>query len=811
MYNRKVTDDATVSQFEKEANDKQWYKDEIDKRDIEGSHSTTGMGGISEYRRRKVNYDLCNNILNISDFEYVCMPFGAEAGELPAKMVNRDIISGPVKSMVGMEMKRPFSWKAMATNREATTRRETEETNRIREYVISEIMKPIRQRIELKYQEQLKGGNLTEQEQANIQQQIQEELYAETPDRVRQYMEREHQDPSEVLAHQILQYITQEQQLSRKFNKGWEHAMKSAYEVYWVGILNGKPMMKWVNPLRFSHDKSPDLEFIEKGEWASCEYRMMPSEVVTFFHEELDEKQINSIYNEYSYYTENDYIDRLFDFSKSNEEIEDEGNTVRVLHVTWKALRKLGFLTYIDKETGNSEMMIVSEDYRLDFNNGDISLEWEWIPEVYEGYKIGADIYVGMQPIPGQFKDMNNLYDTNLPYMGAIHDNMNSQPTSLVDRMKVYQYYYNIVMYRLELLLASDKGKKVLMNINAIPESAGIDIEKWQYFFESTPFMWYNPDEEGVGYNDVNTMAKQIDLSLASDIGKYIEFAEYLRKKCGESVGLPDTVLGQISPSAEVGNTKQQIVQTSHILEPYFDLHNHVKKNVLEHLLNVAKIAYIENPPDTLTYGLDDMSRHTLTVDVGLLENSTIGIFVSNSAKSEETKDLIRQLAHAAMQNQMAELSDVIAVVRQEGTQEAEETLKAAETKKKREAQKEAEAERNNKLQISREAREWEEKKMDKEHNNKMEEIKLKGGIDLQRQAMLSVGFNEDKDVDDDGKLDVLEVYNAAQNAEIVARKQKLDEDKFQEDKKQFRIEEKRRQQELKIKEKQANKNTKNK
>jgi len=766
--------------------------------------SKTGMGGISEYRRKKVNYELCNNLLNLKDFEYVCQPFGAEAGELPAKMVNRDIISPGIKAMIGMEMKRPFQYKAVATNREATTRREEEGTNRIREYVIAEIVRPIRQKIQLKYQEQLKGQKLSEQEMADIQKQIEEEIYAETPDRVQRYMEREHQDPAEVLAHQTLEYITREQDMQRKFNKGWEHAMKSAYEVYWVGILNGKPQFRWINPLRFNHDKSPDLEFIEDGEWATCEYRMMPSEVVRHFHKELTKDQINSIYNEYSYYTENDYIDRLFDFSRSNQELEDEGNTVRVLHVTWKALRKLGFLTYIDKETGQEEMMIVSEDYRLNFDNGDVSLEWEWIPEVYEGWKIGADIYCGMQPVPGQFKDMNNLYKSKLPYMGAVHDNMNAQPTSLVDRMKVYQYYYNIVMYRLELLLASDKGKKVLMNINAIPESAGIDIEKWQYFFESTPFMWYNPDEEGVGYNDVNTMAKQIDLSLASDIGKYIEFAEYLRQKCGESVGLPDTVLGQISPSAEVGNTKQQIVQTSHILEPYFDLHNHVKKNVLEAMYEVTKTAWIENPPGTIDYVLDDMSRHSLFVDIGLLESSTIGIFVSNSAKSEETKDLIRQLAHAAMQNQMAELSDVIAVVRQEGTQEAEETLKAAETKKKKELQAENEAERNNRLQVAREAREWEKEKMDKEHQNTLEEIKLKGGFDLQKQAMLSIGFNEDKDMDNDGTPDVLEIYKNAVDADLQNRKQKLEEDKFQEEREQFRINDKRKKEELAIKKKEA-------
>src|SRR5690606_124284 len=114
-------------------------------------------------------------------------------------------------------------------------RREEEETNLTRQYVIESIVRPIREKIQMKYSEQLKGKQLSTQEQQQIQQQIAEELNAQTPDRVRQYMEREHQDPAEVLAHQILQYLTQEQQLQRKFNKGYEHAMLSAKEIFWVG------------------------------------------------------------------------------------------------------------------------------------------------------------------------------------------------------------------------------------------------------------------------------------------------------------------------------------------------------------------------------------------------------------------------------------------------------------------------------------------------------------------------------------------------------------------------------------------------
>ena len=113
-----------ASSSQKNANKKQWYKERINTLDGYGLDVyTNGDSGVSEYKKMQVNYDLFNNILNLSDFEYVCTPYGSKVGELPASMVNRDISSGPIKTMLGMELKRAFSWTIVATTPEATSRR----------------------------------------------------------------------------------------------------------------------------------------------------------------------------------------------------------------------------------------------------------------------------------------------------------------------------------------------------------------------------------------------------------------------------------------------------------------------------------------------------------------------------------------------------------------------------------------------------------------------------------------------------------------------------------------------------------------
>lgn len=776
-----VTQNQRISNSEKNANNKAWYKQQSDIIDNEHNSTSYVYGDVSDYKRMKVNYDLFNNILDLKDFEYVCKPFGAEAGELPAKMINRDIVSGKIKAMLGMEMKRPFSWNVIATNPEATTRKEQEEFGRIKDYVVSEALKPIRLQIEQQKAEESKGKQLTPDEIAAIQQQIEQELQAQTPEEVKKYMTREHQDPAEVMSQQLLEYLTQKCDLKRKFGTAFKHGMLSGSGIMFVGILNGEPEAWNVNSLRFNGDKSPDLEFVEDGDYASCVYQMTPSQIVRYFADELTQDDIDRIYSSWNANREGIVEGDLF---TTDERTNDYNNSssLTLIHTVWKSLRKFGFLKYKDKKTGEIQEMIVDENYKINRDTGDISIEWEWIPEVYETWKVKTiePLYLKMQPIPGQFKDLDNLYYCKLPYYGVHYDNMNSQITSLMDRLKVYQYYYNIVMYRLELLLASDKGKKVLMNINMIPTSAGIDIKKWQYFMESTPYMWYDPTEEGNSYADVNTVAKVIDLSMVSDIQKYIEIAEYLRTQCGRSVGISDAVEGQIGPNDSVGGTRQNLIQSSHILEPYFDLHTYLKRNVMQALIETAKIAYSGSNKKKLSYFLDDMSQKLITLDMGLLDNSTLGIFVSNSAKAEEAKDLIRQLAHAALQNQKVELSDVISVIKSEGIVEAEETLKSAEAKRQAFEQSQNEAQIKGQAQEAEKEREFTREKWAHETDLAVVKEEEKRETVIIQASITGASFNPDKDSDNDGENDFIEIAKHGLDAEIKRQKNQLDTAKFE-------------------------------
>ena len=800
-----------LTRAQKEANDKKWFKDQL-KSLNKISFSTgsmfglTNLGrGISDYRRMKVNYDLFNNVINKADFEHVCYPFGKEAGELPADFTNKDIISGKIKALLGMEMRRPFSWKVVATNTEATTRKEEEEFSKLEDFVVNSIIAPIKQKIELEQAQALKGQELTTEEKQRIEQEVAQKLKAMTPQEVKRYMAREHQDPAEVLAHQLLQYLIQKENIRMKFNKGWKHGLIAGKEIFWVGIVNGEPILKVVNPLNFDYDKSSEKDFIEDGDWACYEMSMTPSEIAKYFGSELTNVELDELYE--SYNNTNSLPDAAFTFREDGVSVN---LGIRVIHAEWKALKPFKFIYGIDPETGEPYEDIVDESYKMNIEAGDYKEETVWIPTKYEGYQIGNDKFAMLREVPGQHKDLTNLYECKLSYIGSTYDNLNSSTTSLVDRMKYYQYFFNILWYRIELLIGSDDGKSLLLNANLIPKSSGMDFEKWMYYFKVNKLGLLDPTEEGnKGNQNIGEAAKEIDMSLVSDIQKYMQLAEYIERRCGESVGITKQIEGQIGTEEAVRNTQQALVQSANILEPYFDMHNLIKKNVLQALIETAKVAYSELQPKSLSYVLDDMSVAMLTPDYELLENSTYGLFVSNSMKADETLQTMQQLSHAALQNQQVELSDVLMIMNSESTQEAEELLKVAEQNRAEREQAMQQQQMQSQEQQAEAQRNWEREKMDKEHEYRMAEIDLKGEKDIQKQVILSMGFNENKDLDKDGMPDVLEVAKFDLDANIKQRKQDLDEKKLEQQKKEH--EDKKALEEKKIKAQVAKKINSNK
>lgn len=759
------------------AKDKAWYKEIMDLLDNKNGYFSEVIS--NRKKEMRINFDLMNGVLNQKDFEYVCKPYGDKVGESLIQLNNKDIVSNKINSIIGMEMKRPFVYNVVAVNPEATTRKEQKRFSLIKDFVVDKITAPIREQITIESQQQAQGRELTPEEINQIKQQIEEETAARTPKEVVKYMQREYQDPAEVLMSQLLEYLSIDLKSQSIFNEAFKYGMLSAEECIYIGETDKKLELISINPMRLDYSLQPDEYRIEKSEWVKYDHLMTPTQVVERFGTELSEKDIDDIYNYwYSNYSSDE---DLFAIKERQDLYQSFNNQIVVTHFSWKALRKVGFLSYYD-ENGEEQMKLVSELYKLDKSIGDIDIEWEFLPETYEGYriKVGRNIDVKLGPSIGQMKDIDTIRNCDHNYIGIVYNNMNTTPVSLMTRLKNYQYLYNIIWYRLETLLASDKGKKILMNIGAIPTSSGIDVAKWQHYFENTPYAFYNPQEEGTTFQDANTIAKVLDLSLASDIQKYMEIADFVDRAAASSVGITPEFMGQISPRSSVTNAQTNISQSSNILEPYFNLHSEFKKNVLQTLVDKACVYYSGKNSEKLIYVVDDISKQMLTVSSEILDANKYGIFISDSSKIEDVKTMIVQLAHAAMQNQTVDFSDTIAIMRQNDLNSAEEILKAGEVKKQQQIEK------LQKQQAS-DAKELEAIKaqnLEKQHEMNKDLIVVKEEerrkTVLQEKILLGMSFNPDLDKNENNVNDFLEMNKEKLNGITEDSKLKLERDKFE-------------------------------
>lgn len=765
-----------ITTKEKEANNFAWYK-KMAKRLDRRSYASGSDSILSSYKHRKeVNYNLANGFLNMDDFDYILKKYGDSVKlNQPAKLTHRDIMNKRIKKLLGMEQKRKMTYRVMAVNPEATTRKEEEEASRIRNHVTDLIMKPIRERAALELERRTRGRELTPEEQSQIQQEIEQSIEDSTPDRVRRYMHRKHQDPAEVQANHILKDAILRHDMYNKTNKCFHHFILTGDECMFVGLRGNRPSAEVVNMLYFDYDMNPQHTFIEEGDWCTYQQMLAKSQILDLYGDQLTKKEISDIYK---YNIGND-SGQQWNFAASSRGVrfdgpgvdipylsysEDYGNhdSVPVTHCEWIGLRRMGFLY---REDGTVDY--VDETYKPSENE---RVEYEWLPELYRTTIILNDIFVDMGPVPGQFRDVENPTKVELSYKGIRMDHLNALPTSLLDRMKEYNYMYNIISYRKELLMAADKGKKVAININMVPESNGVPLETWMDYFDGTPFVFYNPNEEGVDPADVQNSFRVIDLSTTKQISDYINMMEYYDRACGESVGITDAVLGQQSASTEVGLARQNAAQTSDILDPYFQAHEMFKKRCFNALLTACKIAYSMNPPEFLNYITDDMGQEMFKLDIDLLENSTYGLYVQDNSKFDQIRENLQALAHAAMQSESIPYSAIIKLQRMDDMQEAEEHILAAEEQQQQRNQRAATQEHKNAMEL---AEKQLKDAMALSDHNTMNEIKVvnaKGEIDLQKQAMLSLGFNENKDVDNDGVPDILEILRSGKDAEIKAR-----------------------------------------
>ena len=669
---------------------KKWQEDCVNY--IIGESNVTSSGnGKSYYGELQTYYNLYNSIFDEKDFKSITNPFKVEDG-FPATPHDFNIIRPKIDLLIGEETKRPLNFRVIRTSQEATSEMQEKEKQMILQYIEAAITARMSPEEAQQFQQQLQSGEIM------------------PPEAIAKYMDKDYKDIVENTAYHTLTYLREKLDLDNEFIKGWKDGLISGREIYYVGVLNAEPYAERVNPIGFSYDNSPDLEFIEDGSWCCRKMRMPITEVYDRYYDKLKEKDLDKLEEMISSTPGRNLGDRspvdmgiqlhIYD----NPIFEGTGKSlVNVWHCCWKSFKKIYYVTTED-ETGQVQITVVDETYQPVGN--EISVEQDWIVEVWEGYRAGNDLYFGIQPIEYQHVSIDNPNSQKLPYCGAIYSNTNSKPRSLVSILKPLQYMYIVLWYRLELAIARDKGKVINMDITQIPKSMGITPAKWMHYLSSVGVNFINPYEEGwniIGREggkpaQFNQMTS-LDLTMSNVIAEYIQLMDKIEELAGTISGITAQREGAVSSSEMVGNVERSVVQSSHITEPLFWVHNQCKRRVLNMLLNTAKGAWEQTGKQKLQYIFDNGERAFLDITPKFYYED-MDVFVSDTSKDLENIQKLQQLIQPAMQNG-ASLLEAAEILTNDNFNIIKQKLKDMQTRQEQmqQQQQEAEAQQQQQLQ----------------------------------------------------------------------------------------------------------------
>lgn len=744
----------------------------------------SGFGGNGRSRSDEMQtyYDLYNSIYNEKDLKYVTNPFKQDDG-FPAMAQDYNIIKPYVDQLLGEETKRPFNFHPQRTSDIAASELQEKAKEMLMDYIQATIASKLSPEQAARYEQALATGEI------------------QTPEAIAKYVQKDYKDIAETEAYHALQFLKRKLNLTHEFYKGWKDALIGGEEIYYIGVINGDPYVERVNPMYFDYEHSLDLEFIDDAAWCRRKMIMSATEIYDRFYDKMSERQLNELlelidqrpgagnnpeirktsidYESIKLHKINSFTDNPFDIDH-----------IVVYHCCWKSFKKIGFVTLLNPETGEVEEFQVDEDYKV--TGTEQSVEWDWIIEVWEGYRIGDDMYIGIQPIEYQYISADNPNSQKLPYTGVVYNNTNSKPRSLVSMMKPLQYMYIVVWYRLELALSRDKGKVAVMDITQIPKSMNIDVNKWMHYLSALGVAFINPYDEGWdipgregGKPSQFNQLSSWDLTMSNVIAEYIQLMQKIEDMVAKLTGITPQRQGQIAASELVSNANTAVDMSYHITEPWFWNHNQVKRRVLTMLLNTSKAAW-KDSKRYLNYILDDATRAFVQLSDNFFYED-MDIFVDDSTKNQQYIDQLKQLLQPAMQNG-ASLLDIAEIITLDNMSMIKNRLEEIEQKRMEQMQQQQQAEQQVQQQIA-----------EQQNQLKEEELMLKEAeMDLEKYKV---------DQDNATKITVaqLNAYRGAENMDqdmngipdpIEIGKQALEQQKINSDiaTKQLELNNKRRE-----------------
>lgn len=635
-------------------------------------------------RRLKINYDLANgrgeSLMELDSHFPVQKIEGQilRSGTTPVRHI--PIINQIYDAMIGEQMQASLKFTAIDTSGYSTTMRQKKKLELNQQWIQENIISPMEQQVAMQV---MMANGITQQTQLDPQQQ--QDLQSDVQNRMKfrliedidKYMAQDYKTPVETEVQKMVNWLVKYCDIKYITDENFKNVIITGSEIYKISIRKGNPIVSIVNPLGFWCHSSSNKLFVDQADIVRSSEVVTFQDILTWHGTELYKGKYKDKLDKIR---SSSRIDGLVATRQGEMIISShppintpEGqNYAKVLNsifggsglvgdisysdYSWKSFGKLKAITR--KTSQGNKIFYVGENYEFNPMKGDVTESVEIVPEIYTCKKIAHDIYVDKGPLPYQYRSPNDPFDVRMNYVGALYNTMSGNSTNVapIDLGKPWQHKINTQFAKIEEVDRKSRGPVLAMQKKALPDSSTID--EWLSLLNNESILLLDDTAEGMGGNDLNNI-KVHEMTNLSELQSRLPYLEFLRQQMSLSMGFNPSRLGLQNPNLPVSNNRQNIVQSTIQTEYIYRTHNKVIENLINNLVNVAKITLKENPIKA-SYVLDDMSIAELDLDNDLLDISEQNIFVTNSLDAQQQLQRINDLAQPLIQNGQIDFEDAI-------------------------------------------------------------------------------------------------------------------------------------------------------
>jgi hypothetical protein len=626
-----------VSKSQIEGADQQWYKNYlnylIDHADLDNT-LTSEMDTLARAREGK---------LNIQDYSHILNPFKFNEQQQatyksPGKLRNYPLI-GPVCDLYMAEYrKRPKVARVISLDEETET----------------------------KYMEGVKAivNKALQQEFINElnAQGYPTDIESMPPEKIKEMQEREIETLSEELTQQgqdAIDFLKYDLKLTEKMQAGFNDWLTFGRVISYKNVTEYGIEYEIVSPRSLRFTTRDNIEYIEDlSEVLRVEIYSF-NEIVDRY--DLNDEEIDKLEAHYG-------AQVSFDGSINAGSGLDDGWTesdyshsrtlgIEVYHGVWSAGRKVGILTYMTP-IGEIEEREVDETYKLQPDLGDIDIKWTYVNYIFEGTRIGENIYKNLRTVLVQRQEVNAYTHSKLPYNGKWVRTRTGGINSIVKTGLPFQYMYNFINFSFEKIMAKNKDKILLFPIGLIPKKHGWDEDKFMYSATNLSFAFY--DESHPKAAAQLQGIKVLDLNLSDYAAKTYEILQAIKQEYWDAIGMNRQRFGDSYASDGKAVTEQAIFRSSMITEEYYSQFDDFYESELNGLLDYSKVAWIKGKQAKFR----NTSKRLVTLNILGPDwlHRDWKVFIGDSLEESNNLQSLKQVAMSFIQNspEKSVVADVI-------------------------------------------------------------------------------------------------------------------------------------------------------